>query len=216
LYIAKYALKNNTGSNVKKNGYKRILQFFENESEEGLVNFDVEPLSSTSIKEISEPLKGRRDEERYKQEIKYKYVGRRDSDPATMNTHLNYNFAEIHNKQNLQELDKLYLEVELSTWNPAIYRYQKIPVVIFNTTHNQIGIDSSIKSKKDKLGFETKPMADMDDELSDKTSADEFLSGFYVVGSIRYTYKQSDGFIKQQMTLLRREWPSRLNNLEGK
>jgi len=215
LFITKYALKNNTGENVKSHGYKRVLQFFENESEEGLVSFDVEPLTSTTLGELFEPLKGRRGEERYKQEIKYKYVGRRHSDTDTLNTHVNYNFAEIHNKQNLQELDKMYLEVELSTWNPAIYRYQKIPIAIYNTTMNHIGIDTEIKTRKEKLGFEAKNKSDFNNELSDKSSVDEFLSGFYIVGSIRYTYKQSDGFIKQQMTLLRREWPSRLNNLEG-
>jgi hypothetical protein len=213
LHINRYSLKNNTGSSVKKNGYKRVLQFFDNDSDEGLVSFDIEPLTSTKLKDIAEPLKGRRDEERYKSEIKYKYMGRRHSDPETSNTHLNYTFAELHNKQNLDELDKMYLEVELSSYNPAIRKYQKIPIAIFGQTQDQIGADIAVKGAKEKMGFDAKPTADLEDELSDKTAIDEFLSGFYVVGSIRYTYKKSEGIVKQHMKLLRREWNSRINNI---
>jgi len=214
IYIDKYSLKNKTGKNVKKNGYKRVLQFFENDSEEKLVSFDVEPLTSTVLKDIEEPLKGRRDEERYKQEIKYKYVGRRNSDPETSNTHLNYNFAGIHNQQNIQELDKMSLEVELATWNPAIYRFQKIPVVIFNQTFNQTAVDSAIKNKKQEMDFESAPSLDIEDDIAERETVNEFLSGFYVVGSISYIYKESTGNIRQKINLLRREWPTRLNNIQ--
>ena len=214
-HITKYSLKNNTGRKVKQNGYKRIIQYFDNDSEEnGLVNFDIEPLTSTSMKDIAEPLKGRRDEERYIQEIKYKYMGRRHSDPETSNTHLNYTFSELHNKQNMDELDKMYLEIEISSFHPGIRRYQRIPVAIYNTVHAKVAVDSAIKIKKEELGFKTKPKADLEDNLSDKTAIDEFLSGFYIVGSIRYTFKKSEGIVKQKMTLLRREWDSRINNLQ--
>jgi hypothetical protein len=214
LHISRYALKNNAGKGVKKNGYKRILQFFDNDAEEGMVSFDIEPLSSNKINEIDEPLKGRRDEERYKQEIKYKYMGRRHSDPETSNTHLNYTFAELHNKQNLDELEKMYLEVELSSFNPAIRRFQKIPVIIFTESMRQLGADSVIKAKKEDMGFPARPKADIDDELSDKTAVDEFLSGFYIVDTIKYTYTSKSGKLKQTVKLLRREWPSRINNIE--
>jgi hypothetical protein len=189
------------------------LQFFDNDSEEGLVSFDIEPLTSTKLKDIAEPLKGRRDEERYKSEIKYKYMGRRHSDPETSNTHLNYTFAELHNKQNLDELDKMYLEVELSSYNPAIRKYQSIPIAIFAQTQDRIAADTTIKKSKEEMGFDAKETADLDDTVSDKTAIDEFLSGFYVVGSIRYTYKRSEGIVKQHMKLLRREWNSRINNI---
>jgi hypothetical protein len=214
LHIAKYSLKNNSGKAVKKNGYKRTLQFYDNDSEEGMVSFDIEPLTSKKLKDIEEPLKGRRDEDRYKTEVKFKYMGRRHSDPETSNTHLNYTFAELHNKQNLDELNKMYLEVELSSFNAAIRRYQKIPIAIFSESVNQIGADALVKKKKESLGFDSKPPADIDDDLSDKNAIDEFLSGFYIVDTIKYTYTLKSGKIKQTMKLLRREWPSRLNNLE--
>ena len=213
IHVRKYSLKNQSGKKVKQHGYKRILQYFENDSEEGLVSFDVEALTSEKMLDIEAPLRGRQDEERYKQEVKYKYVGRRNSDPETSNTHLNYNFAEIHNTQNIEELDKLKLEVELSSWNPAIYKWQKIPVVIFSQIQNQIEADTIVKKKKEELGMDVNKPADLDDEQSDKSAVDDFLSGFYVVGGIKYVYRKSDQQIRQRMTLLRREWPARVNNL---
>ena len=214
LHISKYAMQNNAGKQVKKNGYKRILQFFENDSEEtGLVNFDIEPLSSNNLKDIHEPLKGRRDEERYKQEVKYKYVGRRHSDSETSNTHLNYNFAGLHNVQNMEELDKVFLEIELSSWNPAIYRYQKVPVIIYSETSEKTTEDAALKAKKEELGFEANAAHDPEDKIADPVAIDEFLSGFYIVGEIKYVYKKKTEQITQQMKLLRREWPSRINNI---
>ena len=214
-YITRYSIKNNSGKNVKKNGYKRVMQFFENDSENGLVSFDVEPLTSTKMKDIEAPLKGRQDEDRYKEEVKYKYVGRRDSDPDAPNTHTNREFAAIHNAQNMAELEKLQLEVELSSINHAIHRYQRIPVLIFNETIEQTAADYDVKLAKEKKGFATSPKSDIAHETTaSKSALNEFLSGFYVVDKIKYTYKGSDGIVKQQLTLLRREWPGRINNME--
>ena len=213
-YIGRYALKNKTGTKVKKNGYKRTLQFFEDDSDEGLVSFDIEPLTSDKLKDIEEPLKGRRNEERYKKEVKFKYMGRKNTDPETSNTHLNYKFSEIHNRQNLEEIDKLSLNIELPTFNPSLHRFQKIPVMIFQLTRQQTGADAVLKKIKDENGFETTAKKDTEnDELSDGTAMDEFLSGFYVINSIIYKYNKRDGKVRQELNLIRREWPSRINNL---
>lgn len=214
LHISKYSLKNNSGKSVKKNGYKRIMQFFENDSENGLVQFDVEPLTSSRLKDIEAPLKGRQDEERYKEEIKYKYVGRRDSDPDAPNTHTNREFAAIHNAQNLAELDKMQLEVELASMNHSIHRFQKIPVLIFNETIEQNTADYDVKLVKEQKGFKTSDKPDIAHETTlSKQTLNEFLSGYYVVGKMKYVYKASEGIVKQHLTLLRREWPGRINNM---
>ena len=213
MHILKFNLNNKSGSKVKKNGYKRTLQFFEDDSEEGLVSFDIEPLNSNEMKDIEEPLKGRRDEERYKKEVKFKYMGRKNTDPDTSNTHLNYTFAEIHNKQNLEELDKLSLTVELPAFNPSLHRFQKIPVAIYNVTDRQTGADRQLKKNQDDSGFDSMVESDLDDNLADGTAIDSFLSGFYIIGSIIYRYSSKTQKISQELNLLRREWPSRLNNL---
>lgn len=217
MHIVSYALKNTSGAAVKMNGYKRILQYFENDSSDKLVSFNVEPMSGTKLKDMEEPLKGRRDEERYKHEVKYKYMGRIHTDPETSNTHLNYNFSKLHNKQNIDELSKLTLEVELSSWNPSITRYSKFPVVIFNQTQQQVEADSALKDAKKEKQFETQGVSGSSDpsekQQDDTSSIDEFLTGFYVVGGMSYKYSNKLQKITQRLTLLRREWPSRINNI---
>lgn len=212
-HILAYSLKNQSGKAVKANGYKRVLQYFENDSEERLVSFDVEALTSSQMKDIEEPLRGRRDEERYKEEVKYKYMGRLDVDPETSNTHLNYNFSRVHNKQNMDELKKLTLEVELSGFNPSLHRYQKIPVAIFNQVQNQVYADLNLKNKKSEQNFETSDVNDESDGIAEPNTLDDFLSGFYIIGDIRYKYSKKLGRMTQSLTLLRREWPSRFNNI---
>ena len=43
---------------------------------------------------------------------------------------------------------------------------------------------------------------------------DEFHTGYYVVEDIKYMYDSDTGAgIQQKITLLRREWPSKLNTI---
>lgn len=213
-FIVSQSLKNKAGASNKKNGYKRVLQYYENDSDEGLVSHDIEPLASKKMKDIEEPLKGRRDEDRYKNEIKYKYVGRKSGDPETSNTHLNYEYAAIANSQNMDEVKKMSLDIELLTFNPAIHRYHKIPIVIYTNNRDIMKADQILKDKKTKDGFEAEKIEDS--YLSDPSvyAVDEFLTGYYVVGGIQYTYKAGDDSVGQKLNLLRREWPSRVNNID--
>lgn len=212
--ITKYSLRNSAGASVKKNGYKRVLQYFENDSDEGLVSHDIEPLASKNMKDIEEPMKGRRDEDRYKNEIKYKYVGRKSGDPETSNVHLNYEYAAIANIQNMDEVKKMSLDIELETFNPAVHRYHKIPVVIYTNEQDRIVADKIIKDLKENSGFDTTKKVE-DSDLGNPASyvIDEFLSGYYIIGGMTYTYKAGDPSVKQKINLLRREWPSRVNNI---
>lgn len=212
-FIISHSLKNRAGASTKKNGYKRVLQYYENDSDEGLVSHNIEALTSKNMKDIDEPLKGRRDEDRYKNEIKYKYVGRKAGDAETANTHLNYEYAAISNAQNIDEVKKMSLDIELETFNPAIHKYHKIPIVIYTNDIDKMQADQLLKQQKEKGGFETEKVEDT--FLTDPSAyvVDEFLSGYYVVGGIQYTYKLGDGGVRQKINLLRREWPSRINNI---
>ena len=213
LFIEAQSLTNSAGSKVKKNGYKRTLQFFENDSDEGLVSHDIEPLSSKSMSDIEEPMKGRRDEDRYKGEIKTKYTGRKNSDPETSHTHLNYEYAAISNAQNLDEIKKMSLEVSLASFNPAIHLYQKLPIAIYTNQQDKLGADKVIKDAKKEKGFDTTEDEDSSTVEPGKYVIDEFLSAYYVVGGIEYSFKAGYSSVKQKLKLLRREWPSRINNI---
>jgi hypothetical protein len=213
LFIEAQSLVNSAGSKIKKNGYKRTLQFFENDSDEGLVSHEIEPLASKKMSDIEEPMKGRRDEDRYKGETKTKYTGRKNSDPETSHTHLNYEYAAISNAQNLDEIKKMSLEVSLTSFNPAIHLYQKLPVVIYTGEQRKLGADKVIKDAKKEKGFDTIVDEDLSTVNSGSYVMDEFLSAYYVVGGIEYTFKAGDVSVKQKLKLLRREWPSRINNI---
>jgi hypothetical protein len=213
LFIEAQSLANTAGSKTKKNGYKRTLQFFENDSDEGLVSHEIEPLASKNMSDIEEPMKGRRDEDRYKGEIKTKYIGRKNSDPETSHTHLNYEYSVINNAQNLDEVKKMYLEVSLASFNPAIHLYQKLPVAIYTNQQDKLGADKVIKDAKKEKGFDTVVDEDSSTVEPGKYVIDEFLSAYYVVGGIEYTFKAGDPSVKQKLKLLRREWPSRINNI---
>ena len=213
LFIEAQSLLNSAGSKTKKNGYKRTLQFFENDSDEGLVSHEIEPLASKKMSDIEEPMRGRRGEDRYKGETKTKYTGRKNADPETSHTHLNYEYSAISNAQNLDEVKKMMLEVSLASFNPAIHLYQKIPVAIYTNQQEKFGADKVIKTAKKEKGFDTTVEPDTSTVNPGQYVLDEFLSAYYVVGGIEYTFKAGDPSVKQKLKLLRREWPSRINNI---
>jgi len=223
LHISKYAIKYGSGKVARKFGYKRVVQFYENEPNSssdtvGMVSNDIEALSSSVMRDIEEPLKGRRGEERYLNEIKYKYVGRSSNSTNVVNMHPNYLFAEIQNTQNMAELSKLQLEVELDSYNPGIYRYQKVPVVLYSEGFSANSMAESVEVAKEERGFDNMSEGGKDTEKtyeSGQQSVDSFLSAHYIVGGIQILYKASTGKLTQKLTLLRREWPTRVNNLEN-
>lgn len=213
LFIEAQSLANSTGEKAKKNGYKRTLQYFENDSDEGLVSHEIEPLASKKMSDIEEPMKGRRDEDRFKNETKTKYTGRKNSDPETSHTHLNYEYSAISNAQNLDEVKKMSLEVSLASFNPAIHLYQKLPIAIYTNQQEKLGADKVIKTAKKEKGFDTTVEEDKSTVDPGEYVLDEFLSAYYVVGGIEYTFKAGYPSVKQKLKLLRREWPSRINNI---
>ena len=105
------------------------------------------------------------------------------------------------------------LEVSLASFNPAIHLYQKIPVAIYTGSQEKLGADKVIKDAKKEKGFDTTVKEDPSDVGTGQFVLDEFLSSYYVVGGIEYTFKGGDPSVKQKLKLLRREWPSRINNI---
>ena len=217
--ILRYNLVNNSTKIALENGYKRKMQYFDQGVfEEGLIEFDIESMVSDNMSDREEALKGRRNSEvdEYGTHIKQKYVGIQNT-----NSHLNYNYAAINNIQNMVELDKLYLEVELSTVNPAIYKYMKLPVSIYNYGHTNAVVSTNLskeikkaefelKSEEDNFGKDTE--TDEKDNMPPKFTLDEFLTAHYVVMGIKYKYLPKTGYT-QVLKLARREWPARLSNV---
>jgi hypothetical protein len=218
--INKYALNYGSGKVARKNGYKRVVQFYENEPNSGngtlgMISNDIEALSSVSIKDIEEPLKGRRGEERYLDEVKYKYVGRSSNLTNATNTHPNYLFAEIQNTQNMAELSKLSLEVELDSFNPGLYRFQKVPVIIYTDGFAANSMQEGAELVKNTQGFDNNDESGGESKsVSGEQSINSFLTAHYIIGGIQIIYKSSTGKLTQKLTLLRREWPASVSTLQ--
>ena len=217
-----FKIINESGEKTAKFGYTMKLQYFENDSDEGLVSFDVEPQASKTMSDIEEPLRGRRtegsgkeEETRYKDEVKQKYVGRIDADKEHGNMSINHYYAAIQNKMNYAQSTKMKLEVTLDQINPGLYMFQKIPVFVTSYNDTEVYRQKALKEKKKEKGFDIVGEEYGEDPAApggDKIVMDEFHTGYYVIENIKYMYESSNGLgIRQVVTLLRREWPSKLN-----
>lgn len=225
LKISQFALKNNSSKISLLNGYRRVLQMWDDLEqtdpfeweEERLVEFDVESFTSKNIRDVEEPLKGRRGDTEYDNHSKYKWIGRIQDYSLQGNVHANHKYSILNNWQNLQELEKMKLIVELDSFNPSIYMCQKVPVMMYIYEEKKsIIIDSKEEALKQKgVKVEDKAFESKSEEEPQENPVrqDDFVTGHYIVGGIEYIYSEGNQALTQRLTLLRREWPTRANNL---
>ena len=212
---------NNANTISTTAGYAREVTIYDNNGENKKQEFRIEPLGGNDLKELEEPLKGNRNDKRYLDQIKYKYIGRQEAgEDGLGNVHPNAAFAQLHNTQNQLETQKMKLKVTLNSFNPSLYKYQKIPVLMYITNPQAIEQNERIKGDKKELGMDKDEPFNLGEDTEDiaragKTSPDQaldsFLSGYYLIEDI--IYRTDDGQTKQIVTLLRREWPTRTENL---
>ena len=202
MFIDKYTLLNNTGLIGINNGYRRYLQFYDDsliedtDPKNKYKSFAIEAMT-TKGSENKHPGKGRtidgKDEGIYSTHNKYKWLGVQYGDKKVKNVHDNYHYAKILNWQNKIELDKMVFHAVLPQANFNLYRGQRVPVVIINsgdTLRKQVTKDSEDNAKR--------PIS---------MTYDTFLSGYYVVKGMKYTYDSDEIIFRQEVFLTRREWP---------
>jgi len=209
-FIQSYALQNNAAEVTLLHGYKRTIQYYD-DTEKEYREFEVDPLTSENLPPDLFPLRGRNDEDRYKTEVKYKYMGKQSSIEGEGNAHDNFLFAQIHNFQNAQEIDKMYIEANIQKANMGLYMYQKVPVIIYETDNKRTEV---AKQREEGIKNEGQPLINKQGEAGDSISdnygapkVNEFLTGVYVIGQIEYSYSRGLPSMKQKVRLLRREWP---------
>lgn len=219
-YIEEYKLVNNSNSISLENGYERNVQYYDNNNPgDKLLEFNIQALSSENMNELEEPLKGRRGDNGYKEQVKFKYMGRMNAgEDGLGNVHPNQLYTVLANVQNNAELNKMKLNITLQEFNPTIYKFQKIPVLIYTYDQTKIEAAKALKNVKKEKGFEEDPIGGVNsneettNEEDPNQMLDTFLSGYYVIENINYNYSIEDGML-QEVTLLRREWPSRLSGI---
>lgn len=212
MFINSYGLINNSGNTWIANGYKRYCQYYDIPVEEWTENF-VDPLTTEGSESDKILMKGRADETIYENQVKYKYLGKQLGAPEGeegYNVHENFIFAHILNYQNMAEIEKMAMTVELSMCNFNLYRFQRIPIIIYNRKED---IKRLSEHRNEQTG-EQDTDTENPDSIEDGTSQvrNEFLTGYYVISEIEYIYRGNGTPITQKLTCLRREWPIPIEN----
>jgi hypothetical protein len=204
-YISKYQQVNQSGQVSKDNGYKRYTQFFDLNSKEFVSEF-VDPIvgdtpgmtPATKGRLVDGEVEGPRNEQ-----VKYKYLGTQGD-----NVHPNYMYSAILNYQNLVEVNKFGMTIELDMINPAIWRYSRMYCQILEFGQNVKEVLTA-PSNDPNTPSGTQRRQETPDNVGNDISSDngvinEYLTGFYVITGIEYILTQPGG-LRQRLHLRRRE-----------
>ena len=209
-YISKYQQINNSGKISKDNGYKRYTQYWDLNEKKFISEF-VDPITNDTPGMIP-VTKGRtingEVEGPVNNQIKFKFLGTQGD-----NVHDNYYYASIQNFQNLAEINKLGMTVELPTVNPAILRYSRIYCHMMETSQMVKGVLTAPENDENvpndavrRKGTADNADNDVDDQFG---VVNEYLSGFYVITGIEYFMdsgpQPGGAVLKQKLHLRRRE-----------
>lgn len=202
-YLSKYQMTNDAGAISKNNGYKRFSQYWNLTDKEFISEF-VDPLSfdtpgfinATKGRVINGEAEGPRDNQ-----IKYKYLGTQSE-----NVHDEYTYSLVLNYQNLAEVEKMGMTVELDAVNPALLRYSRIYCQIYEYADSIKNVlrtpqinDSNIPTDAQQRNI---PPEEDDAAVG---ILNEFLSGFYVISGVEYI-QTSPGPARMILHLQRREF----------
>lgn len=222
-FIESFSLENSSAGVWINNGYRRTAQYYDvtADAPEYVTSF-VEPLTTAGAENDFILLRGRPDEDRYKRLVKYKWLGRQHAESVGGNVHDNYLFAHLLNHQNMAELGKTVLKVNLAGMNFYVQRYSRVPVLIYNPSSNPKN-SALLKQRDEDLGETADGDPDREQGINKVAGGNpdsggdgignpgdqvknEFLTGYYVVAGVEYRYT-APGPVKQSLTLVRREWP---------
>lgn len=203
-FIKEYTLINNASLVSLKNGYKRVVQYYDEDDRE-FVEFTLDTLTADNLPDNYFPLKGKSDENRYQTDIKYKYLGIQSDAETDGNVHANYKYAMIQNFQNSEELEKINLKITLPTANMSLYRYQRVPIAIYEKNANRT---ENMRKKEEKSGIEQDKSKDATTDNITGDKLNSFYSGYYVISKMKYIYRAERGIMEQELVLTRREWPA--------
>ena len=168
-YFENYTTRNDSTKKAIRNGLLTVTKAYDRISKSFLV-FNVDSTTSDNSKTI--PLKGaENDKTEFDTNIRTKYTGKIDTD----NVHKNYNYAITQNRINLNELNKIVLEISMPNPNFNLYKFQKINIQITNPTPTP--------SNPEEINFR--------------------YSGEYIILDI--TYMWMSGKLSQKVKLVRKE-----------
>lgn len=124
-YFNTYKITNKSTDISIRNGYLNVVKYYDINNFE-YSEFDVDSITSQGDKTII--LKGSpQDNTFFNENINPSYLGKIDQ----TNMHRNYNYAQIQNKQNIEDIQKIGVEITIPVPNFNLYRFQKV-FLLFN------------------------------------------------------------------------------------
>lgn len=181
-FITSYRMNSEVSKVVLQNGYKRLFQFYNTITKEYINTQDlfIHPIEHTIVNGIKQ---GGMNKDLIDKIIKYKYVGKQNE-----NMHDYYLFSNLWNYQNLEELYKNVLTVDLKMVDIQLRMFQTVPILIYeyDTLINRALSIAKNATEKD-LSF------------------NEYLSGMYTIINIEYLYSK-DSNITQRLYMVKKEY----------
>jgi hypothetical protein len=205
-YISKYQMINKSGEISKANGYKRYTQYWDLTAREWISEF-VDPLTNntpgmipaTKGRIIDGEVEGPRNSQ-----VKYKYLGTQGD-----NVHPEYQYSTVLNYQNITEINKMGMQIELDTVNPALVRYSRIycQILEFASPIKSVLLDPLNGQLPNGDGEPQTRSGEIDENDSDSESGviNQYLSGFYVISGVEWLFTKP-GPVRMRLTLQRREF----------
>jgi hypothetical protein len=197
IYVRSYSVKNAAGYIINNFGYSRDLQFYDSRLVNDrpinkYVKYKVEYVTDKDLGPSSTLFKGRVNEDVYKKETKKTWVGTQYGE----NQHKNIQQAIVQNRINKYENFKVYLETQMHSFIPWVYRGQNIPLRIVHSSSTRAKSAASEGSGKNPIDVKQHKLGNNVDN--------KFLSGSYMIMGSYIEYIDSQ--IIQSFVLGKREW----------
>lgn len=198
-FINGYTLTSRAGTNTNASGYITDIGFYDEttaaqDPSEKYVSYSIESITPETVGIGSILQKGRARDNEYKEEKRRIWTGVLNAKISENDgVHKNYLHAKYQNLININDCTKLTLEVELTDFFPGIYRGQVIPVGIYVFTPG---------TRQQNVGN----VPNSEPNISATPTKDEFLSGNYVVMSMKIYWSYSSGGMRHHLTLAKRTW----------
>ena len=136
-------------------------------------------------------------------QVKYKYLGTQGD-----NVHPEFQYSTVLNYQNITEINKMGMVIELDTVNPALVRYSRIYCQILEFA-SPIK-NTLLATQQDEIEGEEVPQTrtgdtDENDPASEQGIVNEYLTGFYVISGVEWLFTKP-GPVRMKLKLQRREF----------
>ncbi len=128
-YFDAYEIINKSTKVSLQKAYLNRSKIYDSNKKELLI-FDIDSLTSDGNKSII--MKGGPgDDKFFEDNVTSIWLGKQDmfSDDGSGNSHKNYNYSFVQNKQNLDDITKIAAKLTFTNPNLNLYKYQKIPVL---------------------------------------------------------------------------------------